>query len=229
MKKIMKALIFFTSLIIAACSLPSASVTQTETNTLVPVASPTETETPTPVTMPTAPLVSATPEFAPFCDPNAASVLLPTQCQLPVAVDSSSFCTKKTPYNLIFVNKGSTFKSQNDDFKCSAAGVKNGKQMVTCTGPMASNYEVAVCDPACAIPTVQAAITQCPKDFNYNNLQGCCTQELLQVQQNCVVLELKTTTCVINCREFSTTTTCNQNSNACIWDDKNGGVCVLRN
>jgi hypothetical protein len=207
--------------------LPFNSASQKEAGTPTPTVSPTETAIPQTTPTESALPASATPEFAPFCDPNTANVTPSSQCQIPLAEDSSAFCTKKNPYNLIFISKGATFESLTDGFRCSDAGIKDDRQMVTCTGPMASHYVVSVCNPACSIPTVQAAITQCPKDFNYNALQGCCTQEIQQLQQNCVVLELQTTTCVVNCREYSNKSVCNKNSNACVWDADNG-VCKQR-
>jgi hypothetical protein len=226
MNKKLKTLIF-ASLIIMACNLQYASGSQSAPDTPFPTNKPSETAVPEIAQTESVPLASATPEFAPICDPNAASATLLAQCQVPIAKDSSAFCTKKTPYNLIFANKGSTFESLTEGFKCSDAGVKDGKQMITCTGQMASKFEVKVCDPACAVSTVQAAITQCPKDYSFDGYQGCCTQELQPAPQNCMVLKLQTTSCVVNCGEFSTKTACTKNSNACRWDEQYS-VCVSR-
>ena len=82
-------------------------------------------------------------------------------------------------------------------------------------------------NPACAVPTVQAEITQCPQGFNYDSLQGCCSQEPIQLQQNCVTLKLETTSCVVNCGEFTKKGSCNENSYACEWDGETN-LCELR-
>lgn len=213
--------------IIVACNLPFIPISQPITETPTPTLSPTETATP--VITPTEPgtPVPATPEFAPFCEPGSADVPAPPQCQLPIAEQSTVFCTDKIPYNLIFINEGATYALLTDGFKCSDAGKKDGRQMITCSGPMASSFEVRVCDPACAIPTVQAEITQCPLGFNYNDIQGCCTQEPLPVQQNCVLLKLGTKSCVVDCSEFTKKSSCDNNSYACEWNDDDK-VCQLR-
>ena len=226
MKRILKTLIF-TSLIISSCNLSIVPVSQTATNTPVAIASPSETAAPTATVTESAQPASATLDYAPICAANAASITPPSQCQLPSATDSSAFCSEKDPYNLIFVSKGSTFQSLTAGFTCRDAGIKNDKQMVTCTGQMATKYQVSICNPTCVVPTVQAAITQCPQDYNYNAVQGCCTQEIQQLQQGCVVIELKTTTCVVDCRQYNKKKTCDKNSNACIWDEQNE-VCQLR-
>jgi hypothetical protein len=211
-----------------ACNPSFTQVPQPETETPVPAASPTETATlvltPTEIVAPD----TATPEFAPFCEPGIADNPTPSQCQLPIAEQSSLFCTNKRPYNLIFINAGATYELLSEGFECSDAGMKDGRQMITCTGPMASSSKLRVCDPACAIPTVQAEITQCPEGFNYNNLQGCCTQEPQLIDQNCVSLNLGTRSCVVDCGEFTKKAACEKNSYACEWDASNK-VCQLRN
>jgi hypothetical protein len=226
MNRILKTIIF-TCLIISACNLQFVPDSQPLPNTPAPTAGSTETVAPSATLTETAQPASATPEFAPMCTANYATASPAPQCQLPSATDSSAFCSEKDPYNLIFVSKGSTFKSLTTGFTCRDAGIKNDKQMVTCTGQMAAEYQVSICNPTCVVPTVQAAITQCPQDYNYNAVLGCCTQEIQQLQQSCVVLELKTTTCVVDCRQYSKKKTCDKNSNACVWDEQNE-VCQLR-
>jgi hypothetical protein len=212
--------------IIMACNMPSMQISQPETETPPPAASSTNTATPIPTATVFVATNTPTPEFAPFCEPDTEINLTP-QCQLPLAEQSSVFCTNKIPYNLIFINPGSTYDVLSDGFKCSDAGMKDGRQMITCTGPMASTFELIVCDPACAIPTVQAEITQCPQDYYYNDLQGCCAQEPQLIDQNCVLLSLETRSCVVNCGKFTTKSACENNSFACKWD-ANSSVCRLR-
>ena len=221
MNKILKLIIFTGLLLIGisiACNLPSQMSTETPAPTIRPM------ETVTPAATPTL-SASATPEFAPFCESGTANVSPPAQCKIPIAEESSTFCTKKKPYTLIFMNKGASFEVQTKGFKCSDAGVKDGRQMVTCTGKMAAQFELMVCDPTCAVPTVQALVTQCPQGYTYSNLQGCCTQEVQQTLPNCVVLKLKTTTCMVNCESFDKKSTCAEHSDACYWDGKE---CNLR-
>jgi hypothetical protein len=171
--------------------------------------------------------VTPTQAFAPICDPGAASIPTPAGCQLPIAEQRSVFCTNKKPYNLIIMNEGATYQLLSDSFRCLDEGIKDGKQRVSCTGPMSTSFELRVCDPACAIPTVQAEITQCPQDYIYDTLRGCCTQELQPADQGCILLSLGTRSCVVNCGEFTNKSACEKNSYACQWND---GVreCQLR-
>lgn len=213
--------------ILAACNMPSNPFLQTGTATPEPATIPTGTATSTLLPTATAPTTTSTPELAPLCDPNAAVIPTPASCQLPIAEEGSAFCSKKVPYNLILINSGATYEVLNEGFHCSDAGTKDGKQLVTCTGPMASQFRVKVCDPACAIPTVQAKITQCPEGFNYNAIQGCCTQEPNLIDRECGLLLLDTISCKVDCSEFTKKADCYKNSNSCWWNDKDN-VCRLR-
>jgi len=230
MNKIFELIVFMGSLLVVSTTACNLIISQTGPATLVPSASPTETATSAPIGTPTAaiPTASATPEFAPFCQPaDAASVSPSAQCQVPVAEESSTFCTDKDPYNLILFDKGLSYEVLTDGFRCSDAGMKGDKQMVTCTGQMASYFTINVCDPACVVPTVQALVTQCPQDYNYNSLQGCCTQEIQQLNPSCVAFQFKTTSCVANCSKIVRKSQCVKNSYACVWDYQ-ARVCKMR-
>lgn len=207
--------------IATGCNLPffPASNTATPTATI--------TETPAPVSSPTAsgPTATPTPKLAPICAQEQPSSLPPSTCRAPIAEETSLFCTKKSPYNLLLVNAGATYEVLTRGFRCSNEGMKDDRQIVTCTGPMALPFEVRVCDPACAVPTVQAETTLCPQGHAFDYLLGCCTPNLPTLQPNCEVLKLKTKSCSVNCAEFTKQKTCNNNSFACEWDGK---VCRLR-
>ena len=208
--RILFIIIFLSAGIISACSFPSGQPTPTPSPsaTSMPQPTPTETETPLP----------PTPEFAPVCDSSASPIPTSALCQVPIAEAGSTFCESKKPYNLIYINQGAAYDVLTNGFWCTNGGLKNGKQVLTCTGPMASDYQVSVCDPACAIPTANVKVTQCPQGFNYNDIQGCCTQEPVQFNQNCTVLNLETTRCVVNCSVFKKRNECNSNYIACEWD-----------
>jgi len=206
-----------------ACNLPTTTSQPADTATLAPTIRPSETFTPVPLITP----ATATPDYLPFCDPNAVSIPTPSLCRLPIAEEGDSFCSKKYPYNLIFFNKGATYEVLTANFECTDAGTKDDRQMITCTGLMASNYEVRICDPACVIPTLPADNSQCPQGYGLNAAQGCCMPGAELTQQNCVTLKLRTRSCVVDCSKFTKKSTCNQNSYACIWDSKNE-VCLLR-
>jgi hypothetical protein len=181
------------------------------------------------VLFPTATLapVTPTPKFAPFCGPDPTSGLAPSQCRLPIAEQSSVFCQDKSPYNLIYINEGATYELFGEGFRCSDAGVKDGKMQVICTGPMALPFELKVCDPACALPVYQPEVTDCPEEYVFDDLRSCCTKQPLPADQNCVVLKLETKSCVINCGVYKNQSSCEKNFFACNWDDENE-VCKLR-
>ena len=225
--------------LVIACILPSTLFTQPETETPAQTRLPTKTaasiptEEPTNTEIPAAPEVlppvASTPKFAPFCEPSSANVLTPTpsQCQMPIAEQSSVFCTNKVPYNLILINEGSTYESLNEDIECSDAGRKDGKQMLTCTGPMGFSFELRVCDPACGIPPFQAGTTHCPQNYNYNEFLSCCEQTPHPSDANCVTLSLQIKRCVTDCSAFTSRTACEKNFYACTWDVESK-VCLVR-
>lgn len=210
-----------------ACNLMSPQVQEAETETPSPTAIPTETAAPAPSPTEVPPTLTATPELAPICAPDAAMNPTPEACQMPMAAQSSIFCTEKIPYNLILMNESATYEVLTVGFQCTDAGIRDGKRIVACTGLMATSYQLRVCDPACAVPTVQAEITQCPQDYLYDNLRGCCAQTLPASDQNCMLLSLTTKSCVVNCAEYTKKAACEKNAYACVWDDAND-VCQVR-
>jgi hypothetical protein len=229
MNKILKSIVFTGLLLAGFTSACNLSASQTATATPAPTASVTPTATPFPTATSTeaVPIVSPTSEFAPFCESDSSAASSLPQCRFPNVVESSTFCTSKSPYNLILIDQGMTYEVQTEGFKCIDAGKKDDKQMVTCTGNMASEFEIKVCDPACVVPTAQATNTKCPQDYNYNNLLGCCTNQIQVLNRNCVSFKFKTTTCVVDCSVYTTKSTCNKNSVACFWDDRED-VCSAR-
>ena len=221
-----------------ACTLPVTQILGTETETPTPTvtARPTKTYSPLPTDTPvdTATsepteivyLATPTPKFAPFCLPG---VLTPTPipCHVPIAEQSSLYCSDKVPYNLVLINEGSTYEVTGEKITCSDAGTKDGQQLLTCTGPMAYTFDIRVCDPACAIPTFPARTRNCPRDYNFNDTLRCCEQEPQPIDQNCVVLKLQVKTCSIDCSGFDDEKTCISNGYACDWNAVDG-MCQLR-
>jgi hypothetical protein len=210
---------------------PTSTASSTETSTPAPTA--TSTGTPEPATemlAPTATRVStiiratATPQLAPFCESDTA---LQSQCQIPIAEQSSTFCIKKSPYNLIALNDRATYQVLHEYIQCEEAGIIDGQRMITCTGSMAYYFELKVCDSACSALSIETGSPQCPLGYSYNNLQNCCTKETQEVNQGCVVLKLRTKSCVIDCGQFTTKTSCTNYGYACRWNDTNN-LCQLR-
>jgi hypothetical protein len=213
--------------IVTACNIPSGLISEADTET--PLPSPSPSETPTVETIPTETRVpaSATPELAPLCPAYGDNGPPYPQCEIAIAEQSSVFCNQKVPYNLILINKGATYETLTDGFECTDAGMKDDKRMVTCTGPMTSNFNVQFCDPACAAPTVQAEITQCQDGYTFDDLLGCCTQETQPTNLNCQVLTFESTSCIVDCGEYKKKTKCEKNSYACEWNSDTK-TCQLR-
>ena len=247
MKKILYSIIpgsLFLVAVIVACNLPTITVqwpttgTPTPSSTTIPSETftpiPTFTSTITPVPGTETPLptptrrvtltASVTPQPAPFCNEDAASQ---SQCRYPITGQSSAFCADKSPYNLIFLNDGATFQLLHEHVRCSEAGIINGQRMITCTGPMAYYFELQVCDSACSALRLETDDPRCPRGYRYNSLQGCCTNETQEVDGGCTVLKLRTNSCVINCGELTTKTTCGDYGYACRWNDTSN-LCQLR-
>ncbi len=209
--------------ILAACNLPIAQSQKPIEETPTMMASPTATA----VVVTDTPSASPTPEFAPFCAPEAVSVPTPMGCQLPIAWEGDSFCNKKVPYNLVFMNLGSTYETLSAGFQCRNQGVQGGKQVISCTGPMAASYEVRVCDPICVAPTAGSESPLCPPGYSLDSALECCAPQTQITQSNCVTLKLKTKSCVVNCAIYKKKSDCNANSYACIWNESTD-TCQLR-
>ena len=206
---------------------PTANPTEIATLVLLPTASTTETGTLE--LLPTASLVpvTSTPRFAPICELSVASTLAAPLCQRPIAEQSSAFCMNKTPFNLILIDEGATYELLSEGFECSDSGMKDGKQVLTCTGPMGTSFELRACGQACALPSLPAEMSQCPAGFWYDEPQGCCAFIPQSVEPSCVLLTLQIKRCVINCAEFTKEDACNHHYHACQWNDEDK-VCQVR-
>jgi hypothetical protein len=230
---------------ILACNLPTVTVQWSETETPTPTLTATPTNTSTPVPTATSTLTpipptkkpfstatgggtlmraTATPQIAPFCEDEA---VIQSRCQYPIANQSSTFCIKKSPYNLIALNERATYQLLNDYVQCEEAGIVDGQRMITCTGPMAYYFELEVCDSFCSSLSIETGSTKCPLGYNYNNLQDCCTQETQEVNQGCTVLKLRTQSCTIDCNQFTSRSSCEDYGYACRWNDEDN-ECYLR-
>ena len=217
----------FTQIAQPETATPESTASPTRTETPIPTASPTETETLVPTATQFIALPTSTPKFAPFCEPSSASINTPAACQMPIAEQSSGYCSSKVPYNLVLINEGSTYETLDENFRCSDGGRNDGKQILTCTGPMGSDFELKVCDPSCGIQTFPAGTTHCPQDYTFNELFGCCTQNPQLTDQNCVLLELQTKRCVTGCSELINQSDCEKYFYSCEWDIENK-VCLSR-
>lgn len=250
MKKFPYALLLFglvTVIIILACSFlvipeqetqtptpepPAASPTSTKT--LTPI--PTNTSTPIPATRtPSFPYPTltrlptlapyATPVMAPFCDDP--DVVSQAACEYPFAEQTSAFCAKKSPYNLIALSDRATYELLHAHVQCKEAGVQDGQRYITCTGPLAYYYELRVCDSSCTALQVEENLDRCPFGYAYNNLQNCCTKKTQDVAQGCTILKLDTPSCIVDCGQYTNRFTCGDYGYYCRWNSATR-TCDLR-
>ena len=91
------------AIIVVACAAPLTPHPQPGIETVVFPTVQAETVTLAVVPSETRMPASATPEFAPVCEADASTAPVPPQCRLPIAEESSTFCTNKAPYNLILI------------------------------------------------------------------------------------------------------------------------------
>jgi hypothetical protein len=213
-----------------ATEAPVSIVSPAETAKLVQLPTASSTEIATLELLPTASLapVTLTPQFPPICELSVASTLTAPLCQRPIAEQSSAFCMNKVPFNLIFIDAGATYEVLSEGFECSYAGMKDDRQMLMCSGPMGTSFELRACgQQACALPTLPAEISQCPQGFWYDEPQGCCAFIPQSAEQSCVSLTLETKRCAINCAEFTNEDACNHHYHACKWNDEDQ-VCRVR-
>jgi len=210
---------------------PTSTLSPTETSTPVPTSTSTPTRIPatdTPVHHPTRiPTLTpySTPQMAPFCDD--AEIVNQSSCGYPIAQQSSTFCEKKSPYNLIALNDGATYELLHENIQCKEAGVYDGQRNVICTGPMAYYFELRVCDSACTSLRIESDLERCPFGYAYNNLQNCCTNEIQKVAQGCTVLKLRTISCEIDCGQFTSSSSCLDYGYACKWN-YDTDICQLK-
>lgn len=207
--------------LLTACKSPPTPVPVTQTETPVPTASSTVAVTLVPIFLEVAAPQTPTPKFAQFCDTVAESTQMAVQCYQPIAEQSSAFCEKKAPYNLILMNASASYQLFDERFQCSNAGMKDGRKQVTCTGPMGITFDVKVCDPACILPVYNSAVTYCPQEYTFNSQRSCCARTLEPEEYHCVLLHLETKRCSINCRQFTGEAACYENFYACEWDEEN--------
>ena len=144
----------------------------------VPVATPTLAPPPilpaaTNPPPPIQPVVASptTLQSAPMCtaDPLAAV------CTPPLVEERDKFCVKKIPYALLALPVGSTFQPAQAGLTCTDEGIRDGMQMVSCSGTRLYSYQLKVCNPACsAAAPLTANASQCPAGYGYSAGANCC-------------------------------------------------------
>jgi hypothetical protein len=122
---------------------------------------------------------------------------------------------------LILLNPGASYEILHKYVDCWDSGTKDGKRLLTCTAPPAFYFELKVCDSACTSLSIERGFVesmQCSYGYNYNNLEGCCTNKLQEVEAGCVVLKLDTVSCSYDCGQYKNSSTCRNHGFYCIWN-----------
>ncbi len=216
-------------LLLLGVSCASSTLVSTPTDTSLPPL-----ETPTLVPVPTDTSTATAVSQALFCVWNETPTPSSNQCALPTGDQRDQFCVNKIPYTLIAIPVGDTYQPVTAGFTCDDAGVKNNFQLLTCTGPRSSAFNLRVCNTTCAVPSPAVTATpsgRCPSGYDYLADQQCC-QAAANDQNGCVTLSFDTSSCgYVDCSQFSTSSSCSSH-NTCKWIiPKNAGVqpyCVLR-
>ena len=159
----------------------------------VPV--PTLTPAPTAILLPTNPLPIASPtasaQSAPLCslDPLAEA------CMPPFVEALDKFCVEKMPYVLLALPVGSTFQPADAGLTCTDEGVRDGAQMVSCTGQHLISYNLKVCNSTCSAAAPLASRTgQCPESYGYNSGGNCCWP-MPAPDAGCILFKVDVGTC----------------------------------
>lgn len=150
------------------------------------------TQPPPPLAAPTATLVSlatVTQSTAPICPESAAG-----GCTLPTAEERDRFCVKKVPYTVVAFPPGSTYEVLSPGFNCNDEGVHEGMQLISCSGPQLYNFDLKICNPACAATVGQAAPGQCPLGYGFDATRQCCAPATTG-QTGCIEVTFGTKAC----------------------------------
>lgn len=186
---------------------------------------PPPSETPTLIPPSTESAISTMTRQAPFCVWDMTPTPDADQCALPKGEARSRFCSKKVPYTLVALSAGNTYQVISPGIVCTDAGIKNGSQLLTCTGPPVT-FAMRVCNPACALDlstATPAAAGLCPPGFNYLADRSCC-QAASTDQAGCVTLRFDIGTCGgVACGKIKNSAACSA-APGCIWVPKNGST-----
>ncbi|NOH01329.1 MAG: serine/threonine protein kinase [Chloroflexi bacterium] len=157
-------------------------------NQLIPPATPTPLPTamvePTPLPTNTE-VLPTSPVFAPACP---AEVAFPT----PAGRETDNYCVQKIPYANALLEETATFEVLNTDgAKCRVEAVKNGEQVLSCTGPSFSVIQLKVCK----LPELSSEeLARCAPDSTYNAGNQCCVP-LPPEEAGCRIIEIKLKGC----------------------------------
>lgn len=142
-------------------STPTPGPTAIELATLAPTSA---------LPLETAASASTQVQTAPMCavDP------LVTSCAAPTVEQRDRFCVKKYPYALIAAPPGVTFEPATVGLKCTDEGIRNGDQIISCTGPELLSYNLKVCNAACNAFLLDTTSGKCSTGYGYSAAAGCC-------------------------------------------------------
>ena len=135
-------------------------------------ATPTQAEQPTQAPSPTSEALAVAaptePQFAPVCQDA------PTTCSVPIADILDKFCVNKVPYTLLTFPEGTTFEMVTPRFTCKDEGLRDGNQVVSCSGQELSSFDLKVCNSTCDSTGIASTQEQCPDGYGYDSTGQCC-------------------------------------------------------
>jgi len=127
--------------------------------------------------------------FAPACRPPAPPpVPLESLIQ-----ETNRFCTTGVPYTTYLMPKDATFEPMSPDFKCTLAGEKNGKSLVTCSGKPLFAFDLKVCMPV-DLPPLDMQSDKCSSGNGFDEKNQCCAAPPPE-NAGCVIFKTGTTGC----------------------------------
>lgn len=142
-----------------------------------PVATPTAapTEILLPTNVPTQePVQSVVPPTESQSVPLCTVDPLYTACAAPKVEQRDKYCVEKAPYNQYATAPGITFEAVEPGLKCADQGLRNGEQVIACTGQGLTSYTLKVCNAACSPSALTVDAAKCPDGYGYSAEASCC-------------------------------------------------------
>lgn len=174
--------------------------------------------TPTLVTVPTDTFTATVVKQALFCVWDATPTPDASQCSLPTGEARSQFCTRKIPYTLLAIPQHDDYTLLTPGITCTDAGVKDGDQLLTCTGSQ-ETFAMQVCNSGCALSLSTATAEPsglCPSGFNYLADRNCC-QAAATDRAGCVTLKFDLRPCGgVDCSRIKNASSCS-GTLGCTW------------
>jgi hypothetical protein len=100
---------------------------------------------------------------------------LVTSCAAPKVEERAKYCFEKLPYTQFAMAPGVTFEPVDPGLKCADQGIRNGEQVIACTGQNLYSYTLKVCNAACtAASALTVDASKCAEGYGYSSEANCC-------------------------------------------------------